>query len=438
MYNRIHLKGKMKNILVLLTVVFASIFILGCGGNVPVTIVNDLGAWNIEEIYIYPFDEARGENQISEMLVPGKECTITIPAGTYDIMLLDEDGDSYTRSGIAIGSDGYDWVVTLSEIESSEENGSIEHAAPQTHDFPDSVYTTVDVGEEPRNACSLPSGEYVYVTNYEDNNVSVISTFDNSVVATVELDGNPRGICALPSGEYVYVVAHSRDHNITVIRTSDNSVVAKLDVGNWPQPEEICALPSGKFVYATSSYARMVSVIRTSDNSVVATIEGVGSYNPGEICSLPSGEYVYVANSTDDVVSVIRTSDNSVVATIDVGYQPISICCLPSGEYVYVVNNGEHSVSVIRTSDNSVVATIKHPKISNPIDICVLPSGDYMYVPNLLEEVVIIRTSDNSVISGVYVDSGSFFLGLTGICALPSGETLYVVNGGYGHLSVIQ
>ena len=436
MYNRIHLKGKMKNIHVLFTVVFAAIFTLGCGGNVPVTIVNDLGAWNIDEIYIYLSDEARGENQISEILMPGEDCTIIIPAGTYDIMLLDEDGDSYTRSGIEIGPDGYDWVVTLSEIVSSEENGSIEHAAPQTHDFPDSVCATVDVGEEPRNACSLPSGEYVYVTNYEDNNVSVISTNDNSVVATVELDGNPRGICALPSGEYVYVVAHSRDHNITVIRTSDNSVVAKLDVGNWPQPEEICALPSGEFIYATSSYAGMVSVIRTSDNSVVATID-VG-FKPMSICCLPSGEYVYVANSTDDVVYVISTSDNSVVATIDVGYQPNSICCLPSGEYVYVVNNGERSVSVIRTSDNSVVATIKHPKISNPIDICVLPSGDYVYVPNLLGEVVIIRTSDNSVISGVYVDSGSFFLGLTGICALPSGETLYVVNGGYGHLSVIQ
>ena len=40
--------------------------------------------------------------------------------------------------------------------------------------FADSVIATVSTGAFPRGICSLPSGEYVYVTNLIDDNVSVL------------------------------------------------------------------------------------------------------------------------------------------------------------------------------------------------------------------------------------------------------------------------
>ncbi len=108
----------MKRFLVLLVVALVATVVSGCGGGVPVKITNDLGAWNIEEIYIDPAENGEWSiNRISENMKPGDDITISIAAGTYDIQIVDEDGDSYTRWEIEIGSDGYDWAVSISDID---------------------------------------------------------------------------------------------------------------------------------------------------------------------------------------------------------------------------------------------------------------------------------------------------------------------------------
>lgn len=108
----------MRKITALMAILFAVTVIGGCGGgNVPVKITNDLGAWNVEEIYIDPSDQAWGDNRISEVMEPGDDVTISVPAGTYDMQIVDEDGDTYTLWGVEVGADGYEWAVTLSDID---------------------------------------------------------------------------------------------------------------------------------------------------------------------------------------------------------------------------------------------------------------------------------------------------------------------------------
>ena len=294
--------------------------------------------------------------------------------------------------------------------------------------IPDSVVVAVNVGGGPYGICSLPSGDYVYVANGSDDNVSVIRTSDNSIVATVNVGSVPNPICSLSSGDYVYVANYGSD-NVSVIRTSDNSIHATVSVGD--HPIAICALPSGDYVYvANSGIDDNVSVIRTSDNSNIATVD-VGD-RPCGICSLPSGDYVYVANGNDDNVSVIRTSDNSIATTVNVGDRPDGICSLPSGDYVYVTNQSDDNVSVIRTSDNSVVGTVNVG--GYPRGICSLPSGDYVYVTNAYDDnVSIIRTSDNSIAATVSVGSNP-----QDVCSLPSGDYVYLTNPGDDVVSVLN
>ena len=45
--------------------------------------------------------------------------------------------------------------------------------------------TTISVGLRPRGIGAHPNGNYVYVANKDDNNISVISTSDNNVVTTI-------------------------------------------------------------------------------------------------------------------------------------------------------------------------------------------------------------------------------------------------------------
>jgi len=91
----------------------------------------------------------------------------------------------------------------------------------------------VNVGDEPQGVAVTPNGEFVYVTNFKDDTVSVISTSDNMVVDTVIVGDGPIGVAVRPNGELVYVV-NSREDTVSVIRTSDNVLVDIVNVGIGP------------------------------------------------------------------------------------------------------------------------------------------------------------------------------------------------------------
>lgn len=93
--------------------------LVGCGDNIEVVFTNDLGDWNITEIWIAS-GVTSTENHIAGPLRPGEDFTVFFDeAGTYDIMIVDEYGDSYTHSNIEIGPEGYRWKVTLSDMDDS-------------------------------------------------------------------------------------------------------------------------------------------------------------------------------------------------------------------------------------------------------------------------------------------------------------------------------
>jgi len=62
-----------------------------------ITIVNGLEMWEIHYILIDPSDEAWGEDRLgAEILAAGESFTVEVEEGTWDIMVTDEDGDTYT------------------------------------------------------------------------------------------------------------------------------------------------------------------------------------------------------------------------------------------------------------------------------------------------------------------------------------------------------
>lgn len=106
----------MKRTVLLIALALAAI--AGCGTKqVPVTIANDLGAWDIQEVYIDPTDQPWTNSLITATVVPGESVTLNVAPGTYDIRCIDEDGDTYTQWKVVIGSEGYTWNVTLAHMD---------------------------------------------------------------------------------------------------------------------------------------------------------------------------------------------------------------------------------------------------------------------------------------------------------------------------------
>ncbi len=88
-------------------------------GSAPVRITNGLGSWDVWYAYVSASSQSDwGEDRLgSSILSPGGVLTVWVDPGTYDIMVEDEDGDTYTRSGVTVGAAGYDWEVTLSDMD---------------------------------------------------------------------------------------------------------------------------------------------------------------------------------------------------------------------------------------------------------------------------------------------------------------------------------
>lgn len=167
-------------------------------------------------------------------------------------------------------------------------------------------------------------------------------------------------------------VTNQNNNTVSVIRTSDNTVVDTVPVGTTPY--QLAITPNGAFAYVANNLSDNVSVILTSENMVVDTVP-VGN-GPWAVAITPNGAFAYVrlCAGTDNLVKVIRTSDNTVVATVPVGTAPAGVAITPDGAFAYVTNSNSANVSVIRTSDNTVVATVPMGAGTGPWGVAIGPA----------------------------------------------------------------
>ncbi|NOQ21523.1 MAG: hypothetical protein GQ565_02575 [Candidatus Aegiribacteria sp.] len=87
-------------------------------GTAPVTVVNDLGGWDIFNVYVDPSDGPWGDDRLgTEILTESNDITIWVDPGTYDMRVQDVDGDTYTLWEIDVDENGYEWAVALEDMD---------------------------------------------------------------------------------------------------------------------------------------------------------------------------------------------------------------------------------------------------------------------------------------------------------------------------------
>ena len=82
--------------------------------------------------------------------------------------------------------------------------------------------------------CALAK-TFVYFTNSESNDVTVLDAVTNKFIAEVPVAGSPHGIAVTPDGTRVYVAFRRGFFNfpgVSVIDASTNKVVANIDFPN--------------------------------------------------------------------------------------------------------------------------------------------------------------------------------------------------------------
>lgn len=85
---------------------------------------------------------------------------------------------------------------------------------------------SVPVGDNPNDLCITSNGQYLFVANANDNNVSVIDTRQMKVIETLNTALYPDA----PSGSTTNSVALSKDEKLLFIANADNNCLAVFDV----------------------------------------------------------------------------------------------------------------------------------------------------------------------------------------------------------------
>src|SRR6267143_859279 len=88
-----------------------------------------------------------------------------------------------------------------------------------------------------------------YITNLDDNTVSVIDTASNAAPAIVHVGLFPFGVAVTPDGAHVYVT-NQGGGNVSVIATASNTVTATVSVG--VSPSGVAVTPGGTRGYVAN------------------------------------------------------------------------------------------------------------------------------------------------------------------------------------------
>jgi YVTN family beta-propeller protein len=279
--------------------------------------------------------------------------------------------------GIAVTPEGSKVFVSTGDIASSL--SVIDVAA-------NAVAATVPGGTTP--VAVAASLSRAYITNANDNTVTVIDAATNGFVMNIDVGCNPLGIALNADGSRAYVTVCGADHacatcpvppavgDVQVIDTTTNLVIQTIPVGIFPRG--VVVSPDGTRVYVSNLCATgglnctpgSVSVIDAGANMVLTTVPGIPS--PAAVVVNPTGTLLYVVTTPDTgpgSVSVVNTATNAVGPTIPLGNVPLGADLDPTGAKLYVANRDDNTVSVVDTAKNAVVATIPVGKLPLGLDI---------------------------------------------------------------------
>ena len=227
----------------------------------------------------------------------------------------------------------------------------------------------------PMSIAVHPTGKYAYVANQEgtvsgftiDPNTCALTRFQGSPYAAGTL---PQSATIDPSGNFLYVT-NLGDNDISSYKIDSVAggltpiVGSPFPAGNGPT--SLTVQPTGKFAFATNSFDNSVLGYARDTTTGVLTQLGPFATGGGSFSAAvdPTGRFVYVAylnggNLLGDVEGYMLNTATGALTQFGLfatGTSPVSVTVDPSGKFLYVANNGSTSVSAFQIDSNNGMLT---------------------------------------------------------------------------------
>jgi YVTN family beta-propeller protein len=194
-------------------------------------------------------------------------------------------------------------------------------------------------------------GRTFYVTNFDSDTVTPVSTDTNRALAHIKVGNGPNHLAITPDGSMAYVTT---DDGVTPIRLDTNKALPTIKIKN--RPLGVAVTPDGRTAYVAAAAHRYrvagtVTPIRVATNTALKPIT-VGRA-PYAVAVSPDGSTVFVTNYDSNTITPIKTATNKVLKSVKVGKQPYGLVFTPGGRTLYVVDytsdDGPGFVTPVRT-----------------------------------------------------------------------------------------
>ena len=239
------------------------------------------------------------------------------------------------------------------------------------------------VGSNPSALAPHTSGDFLYVTDFSGNDVTLldINAGNGELSVPVSLSivstTNPTNIFATDKGPVSLVMSPTAPFLFAVDQTAGNVVGYTVDPGTgslgvlasspFPivpasHPSSVAILPTGNFLFVANATEGTIAVFNIGGNGVLAqaglpTPVGVGA-TPTSIAVDHSGRFLYVTDPAHNAVVGFTIQAGGVLSPIQgspfaAGAGPVGLGIDPQGALLFVANNGSNNVSVYAIDSSS-------------------------------------------------------------------------------------
>jgi 6-phosphogluconolactonase (cycloisomerase 2 family) len=235
--------------------------------------------------------------------------------------------------------------------------------------FTNIVGSPFPAGNSPTAVLVHPSGQFIYVANQSENDISLF-TIDSAIGSLQEvLPRTPTGLTPIAlamdkGGNYLFALNRiSGSISVYSINSGSGALtsVAGSPFGTFTNSVALAITPSAKFLYVLNPNVASVFAY-TINAGVLQPVAGlpvqVGN-GPLAIAVDPAETFVYVVNSVDNTVSVLSINSSTGALTLlgsfPTGTTPTSVVALDP--YLYVTNLGSSNISEFTVTPTTGVLT---------------------------------------------------------------------------------
>ncbi|MGC2697958.1 MAG: beta-propeller fold lactonase family protein [Candidatus Angelobacter sp.] len=229
------------------------------------------------------------------------------------------------------------------------------------------------VGSAPSALAAHTSGDFLYITDFAGNDVTLLdinkSTGDLTVPVSTSIvvpvnppnifstGAGPSAVAMSPAAPFLYV-ANKTSGNISAFTVDPGAgglgAIGTFAISPASNPQSIAITPTGNLLYvANPAQGTVAGFVIDAKGQLAqagaATPVGAGA-SPNSLTIDHSGRFLYVADTANNAVVAFAIQSNGTLTPIAgspfaAGTQPVAVAADPEGALLFAANNGSNNVS---------------------------------------------------------------------------------------------